>query len=581
MILKLIYYDIHNTFAVKMFPGGEHLLSTKEILGPDATKYYSFPAAEPEATYNINKIIKYDSKLEFSDAARNKFAALKTGEISIKDIPPLKGTVLYQHQIDGVNKVLNNSKVAILYQQGLGKTLIALMGALGKRTSSRPIIVVCPKITVTTWENEISLFFPKVTIRAYLPFTVRKVHKAKYIEDFKVGKSDIVITTFETFLETTKVKGEWDVLLTGHPQTVIIDEVSRLKGHTSNRGNNILKFVQSIENRIIMSGTLSVGSPLDVFMPLSFLSANVFGSFWQFRHKYCTMDRNNKFIVGYKNLEYLKQVVDRYAIQRSREQCIDLPDRIFTPFYYTLAGDQLKKYNEVINNDELTVPSNIVTNSAITKISKLRQITSGFMYYYDKVEGTNYEANPFAPLERVTHKFTTNPKREALAFLLQDITEKIIIWYYYSPEREAILAEVDKAGLSYSEDLTKYKELDKQVFVCHISRGIGFTLNQVTTMIYYSQSLKLDEREQSLDRNYRIGQKNEVRVIDLIGKDGIEEQIMELLSRKLDILNFINKSPECMLCNEYDGCTATPYKVGCVLHSLSQINKTTIKIDEV
>ena len=65
--------------------------------------------------------------------------------------------------------------------------------------------------------------------------------------------------------------------------------------------------------------------------------------------------------------------------------------------------------------------------------------------------------------------------------------------------------------------------------------GYGITLNEASTVIYYSNSYDLESRLQSEDRAHRIGQKKSVTYVDLIAPDTIDEKIVEALRNKINL----------------------------------------------
>ena len=55
------------------------------------------------------------------------------------------------------------------------------------------------------------------------------------------------------------------------------------------------------------------------------------------------------------------------------------------------------------------------------------------------------------------------------------------------------------------------------------------------TVIYYSNSFNLEERQQSEDRAHRAGQTGSVLYIDLIVKGTVDEMIIKSLKNKIQI----------------------------------------------
>jgi SNF2 family DNA or RNA helicase len=71
--------------------------------------------------------------------------------------------------------------------------------------------------------------------------------------------------------------------------------------------------------------------------------------------------------------------------------------------------------------------------------------------------------------------------------------------------------------------------------------GMGLTLTEAKTVIYYSNVYDLEVRLQSEDRAHRIGQKNNVTYIDLVCENTVEEKILQALRDKIDVATLIMK----------------------------------------
>ena len=89
-----------------------------------------------------------------------------------------------------------------------------------------------------------------------------------------------------------------------------------------------------------------------------------------------------------------------------------------------------------------------------------------------------------------------------------------------------------------AEIVKRFEDPDSPLrfFVGHPKTGgYGITLNQASTVIYYSNSYDLESRLQSEDRAHRIGQKKSVTYVDLIAPETIDEKIVEALRSKINL----------------------------------------------
>lgn len=333
----------------------------------------------------------------------------------------------------------------------------------------------------------------------------------------------------------------------------------------------------------LLSGTLCVGRPTDMFMPMNILGHDILGMDWaKFVKSFCRTARSNSHIItGYKNLPALKLRIDPHVLAKTRVECLDLPKRVFTRRYYELSKEMRRLYNQIAENDMVKVGENtIATPSPLIKIAKCLQVLNGFVYYNETGEICNdchhlldcVEKGirqggqgckvPDAPkAQRGTWRLKTNPKLELLLEDLRDSSlEKTIIWAWHQEDLLAIRELLTKEKIRFItadvENSAALFEADDgiRVFLGQTSQGIGITLNSATCTIYYSHGAALEPRLQSMDRNYRIGQTRPVVVKDYLSKGTVEESLVNLLEHKTDVKKFMQERVQCFTCDNFPNC---------------------------
>ena len=99
-------------------------------------------------------------------------------------------------------------------------------------------------------------------------------------------------------------------------------------------------------------------------------------------------------------------------------------------------------------------------------------------------------------------------------------------------------------GMTPAKDRTKvvnaFNKAKVGVLIGQIrTGGLGIDLTGCNTVIYYSNTWSLEDRLQSEDRCHRIGQKNKVTYIDIIGRDTVEESVNACLKKKQGIADIV------------------------------------------
>ncbi|MBR4608802.1 MAG: DEAD/DEAH box helicase [Lachnospiraceae bacterium] len=578
----------------------------------------------------------------------------------------------YAHQEEAIETMLHYDRLAVVFEQGLGKTFISIMTLVALKRVGKPhkALVICPNIVFPGWLAEIAkysdlkalpykgnpeqrkncreaiqasddwdcvvttfdMLSDKTTTNEFVYEEIwaklgdrqtayaDRWLAAKYITDTdyavltkpkatKKWKSDcakvlkkvpVHAMNLNTFLETSSENSNTEFFKNLGFDVLIVDEASKCLDPTTTRSQLVKTLALKAQRAYLLSGTLCVGRPIDLYMPMQILGDDIFNMNWaSFKNMFCIFDARNKHIIRkYKNVDKLKLLASPHFIARTRDEAIDLPDRIITQRYYEPTFEMVELYNDVAQNDLVVVNKNIVnTKIAAVKISKCLQILSGFIYYDERyklcnscklhkscdnkdiIPGTQHCIHPDKDkdFERKVYSFRGNPKLQLLSEDLDEcVTEKkIIIWGWYQEDLKAICGLLDKKKISYvradEEDCaTKFESSDDiRVFVGQTVQGIGITLNSATCMIYYSHGMALEPRLQSMDRNYRIGQTQKVIVKDYICSSSVEELVVRLLNYKKDVKAFMQDNVLCMECPNIYKCAKdnTQYgSIDCIYH---------------
>jgi len=410
------------------------------------------------------------------------------------------------------------------------------------------------------------------------------------------------------------ISEELDEIIGDEPQwifnipydTIVADESHRIKRIQSMRTKACLQLSQKASRRYMLSGTFAQGDPRDLYPQLKFLAPYLMPENWdKFCEKFLVMaPANDKIVIGYKNLHILNDRVDGISSEKKLKDCVDLPERRFETVRFNLSPAQRRDYNLVVstNTIERADADPLELANGAVRISKLLQLCSGFVYVPEDTTicdtcstvrtcvmngtrpGTRDCTNPKAEREKLRKalRYPDNPKLTVLSDLLEDIvvTSKVIIWANFEQELDDIEEMLERKKWGYVRvdgRTTKYiKKLgykfnnDKEcrVYLAQISTGIAITLNAAEHTVYYSRDWSLENRKQSLFRNFRIGQDKRTVVYDLCARGSLELQQLTALQRKADISKLLTEQVNCALCNRYQTCVdqaITPWTANCVL----------------
>lgn len=594
------------------------------------------------------------SAIEIISGAKNIEAQIRSCAV-VKGLEDRFRARPFAHQREAIEYMLHFDRLALLLEQGLGKTYISLMAIECLKRLGMPCkaLVICPGIVFPGWIAETQ----KYTSLKILPYRGTPQEREAQRDSLEHGEWDIALTTFDmlidraqvtlavyqslwenmveqsrrdyallwlkngfitdenfTFLTTPKSSKVWlskcAALLRGLPASflpitdylekikessnlgflkklpfnvLVVDEASRCLDPESRRSRAVETLSRKSEKTWLLSGTLCVGRPTDLFMPMNILSPDILGMDWQafIKNFCCTAKTNRHIITGYKNIGVLKLRVDPHIIAKTRAECLDLPERLFMRRYYDLSDEMCQLYNKIAENEYITVGGEIVhTTTTLVKLAKCLQILNGFIYYDDQDSLCNNcdylldcldagisqgsrdcRITGAKKLKRKTFHLKTNPKLELLREDLADSEkEKVIIWAWHQEDIVAIKNLLKKEKIPFitadaENSAARFESSDNlRVFLGQTVQGIGITLNSATCTIYYSHGAALEPRLQSMDRNYRIGQKRSVVVKDYLSRGTVEESLVNLLAHKTDVKTFMQERVQCFACEKLASC---------------------------
>jgi SNF2 family DNA or RNA helicase len=464
-------------------------------------------------------------------------------------------TIPYDHQRKVLEESWGAEYYALFMEMGTGKTKVAIdnMAVLFEAGKITAALVVAPKGVYDNWaKSEIQTHLPDRIQRHVMRW--RPVKTAKYEEELKDFILDDMPNTLKIFamnveaFSTPRGAGIAKAFLKYNPDNmVIVDESTTIKNRKAARTKNIVNLRSMAKYRRILTGSPVTKSPMDLYAQCVLLDDRALGfnSFFAFQARYAVVQRRTmghrsfQQITGYRRLDELNAKLDVFSNRILKEDCLDLPAKVYVRRNVELTPEQAKLYKQMkklalakMESGELAT-----TQSVLTQIMRLQQICCGFLQPDDG------EIEP-----------VPNNRMSELMDVVDEVQGKAIIWASYTHDIQQIAYALrDRFG---AESVATYygatPQEERQDIVTRFqdkkgplrffvgqprTGGYGITLTAANTVIYYSNSYDLEIRLQSEDRAHRIGQKNNVTYIDLVSPDTIDEKILQALRDKINLAN--------------------------------------------
>jgi len=455
----------------------------------------------------------------------------------------------YDHQITALEKSWDKKEYAYFMEMGTGKSkvLVDNIAMLYDKGKINAALIIAPKGVYRNWySQEIPNHLPShIDNKTVLwTATTSKAKDKEYQQLFKVDLDlHILIMNVEAF--STKKGLEFATsFLNCHNSLMAVDESTTIKTPSAKRTKAILNLGRSALYRRILTGSPVTKSPLDLYTQCGFLDGYLLGfdSYYAFRNRYAVMVERNfggrrvQIPKGYKRLGELSDKLKPFSYRVLKEDCLDLPDKVYIKREVDLTDEQKSTYTTMKSAALALLKGKMATAPhVLTQLMRLHQITCGHLKNDD---------------DTITE--IKNNRISSLLELLEEVEGKVIIWANYVYDIKRIVKAI---GLKYGEqsivqyygaipaeqrqkNIEKFQDPNSTVrfFVGNPQTGgYGITLTAANNIVYYSNGYDLEKRLQSEDRAHRIGQKKAVTYIDLIAPKTIDEKIVKALRKKINI----------------------------------------------
>jgi len=251
----------------------------------------------------------------------------------------------YAHQMTALEKSWNRETYAYFMEMGTGKTKVLIDNAamLYDKGKIDGVLIVAPKGVVKTWhEQEIPTHLPNhiENVSVLWQSNITKKQKEKLDSLFEPEELlHILIMNVEAF-STTKGVEFASKFLSCHNTLMVIDESTTIKTPSAKRTKSIIHLSESAKYRRIMTGSPVTKNPLDLYSQCGFLSPWLldFTSYYAFRNRYAEMKTINvsgrqiQIVGGFKNLGELSDQLKGFSYRVLKEDCLDLPDKIYMKY---------------------------------------------------------------------------------------------------------------------------------------------------------------------------------------------------------------------------------------------------------
>lgn len=448
-------------------------------------------------------------------------------------------TTLIEHQAHAIDKLKGLKVSGLFMEMGTGKTRTAIEFVALREHKIDRVFIICPlTLTKLTWLQELEKHIESPSVYVFDDKT----------RQGRLPDAQFYIVGVESLSQSNRIVLAFNELVTDQ-SFVILDESDTCKNHRALRTARITAIAQRAKYRMILTGTAVGEGMVDLYSQMYFLSPEILGykSFYSFARNH--LEYSDKFkgmIVNTLRTDWIAKKIDPYVYQCKKDECLDLPDKLYTARYCELTYKQRQLYQQAKEEILWACPDDELESFTIFQLfTALREIVSGFWNRYPDPHA--YTRQDYRKGQQQAELITAPHYR--LDLLMSAIaaipsTEKVIIWSNFQYcTTQIVEAIADEYGdESYSRYDGQVQDRDRQLDQWrHESRfliaspkcgGRGLTLVEASYQIFYNNDFPYRVREQAEDRIHRIGQTCKATYTDLVCLNSIDDKIAKALAKK-------------------------------------------------
>lgn len=465
-------------------------------------------------------------------------------------------TAPFSHQKKALQKLLNlDGRAGLLMEMGTGKTKVAVdwVGIGFHNWGVRRVLVAAPLSVLGVWPRQIRQHSgAPARIFRLEGATQDRIRVLRQIMRTPVDdRITYLIINYEgLWRENDRGVSIRDLLVDWEPQVVIWDESHRLKHPTSKQSRAAYNISLVADHRLMLTGTHITKSPLDAFGQFRAVDTDIFGANWfAFKNHFGIWGGFNKYqLKGYRHVQELISKVRGHSYRIRKDQCLDLPPKLFETVPVTLSDRAMNFYVKMAKQMIIEIEDTHATAAIVlVKLLRLSQITGGFI---KDVEGKI--------------RIFDDSKLQTCMDLVDDLLEedhKVVIFVRFRTDIARIEEKLQKRKVKYGllsgsvpprkrDSIVEQFHADSQlrVFIAQIQAGsLGIDLTPADTAIFYSLDYNAANYWQAQDRLHRIGQSRKVTYYHLVAPRTIDEVVLGVLKDKGEIAKLILHDPKVLL----------------------------------
>ena len=466
----------------------------------------------------------YRDALEFVIEHREHEERVKWIDALTKDdFKELLRTRLYPYQEEGIRFAAKAGRAIIADEMGLGKTIQAIGTAelFRRKGLVASVLIICPTSLKYQWKREIERFTGQ-HVHVIEGSHLKRREQYDASEPYKIISYNAVCNDIKAF-----GKLETDML--------IIDEVQRLKNWDTQIAKAARKIVSSYA--VILSGTPLENRLEELYSVVELVDQFCLGPYYLFRDHYIISD-NKGATIGYRNLNEIGERLSTCLIRRRKQTVkLQMPARQDKNLMVPMTKEQMTIHDEaksfvsrlLMKWEKMHFLSEADRNRLLLHLQQMRMVCDSTFILDQK------------------SRFDTKVDEviNIIGNIVESGDEKVVVFSQWERMTRLIAAEMDRKGIRYEylhgaipsksrKDLVNnFTDMpESRVFLSTDAGCTGLNLQAASVIINMDLPWNPAILEQRIARIYRIGQKRNIQVINLVAANTFEESMLGKLKFK-------------------------------------------------